>query len=186
MSQQDEVAAPAAQPKVEENKMEEKDKRPSGTESAGETASVRRSSFPSSFGCSSRTTGEDAPMLTDQATEHDAFEDAVESASVRSLTKRTLSVKSQPQTPGVDGPDRQDPLDKPSNDHEAVENKRDSTDEKNSQDQPETSPKTASISNRISRTSNLDVVDLDDETATDKPGKIRGTLRHRIIDSHNL
>lgn len=45
MSQQEEVAAPAAQPKVEQNKMEDKERHPSGTETAGDAASVRQSSF---------------------------------------------------------------------------------------------------------------------------------------------
>ncbi|PTB39913.1 uncharacterized protein TrAFT101_005049 [Trichoderma asperellum] len=107
------------------------------------------------------------PSLTDSdvddtATEQDAFEDAVDAASVRSLTKRSIrsvsATKSQPPPPERDA-----------SESEAESDEEEEVESVKGEDKPEppsrgSTPLSHRISN-ISNTSNLDVVNLDDDDA---------------------
>ncbi|KAL6823992.1 rab-GTPase-TBC domain-containing protein [Trichoderma camerunense] len=108
------------------------------------------------------------PSLTDSdadtAAEQDAFEDAVDAASVRSLTKRSVST-SKPQPPPPEADATKSDAD---SDSEEEEDEEEANSVK-SEEKPElpsrgSSPVSHRISN-ISNTSNLDVVNLDDDAA---------------------
>ncbi|KAK4079903.1 hypothetical protein Trihar35433_1008 [Trichoderma harzianum] len=108
------------------------------------------------------------PSLTDSdadtAAEHDAFEDAVDAASVRSLTKRSVS-SSKPQPPPPEADATKSDADSDSEEEEEEEE----ANSVKSEEKPElpsrgSSPVSHRISN-ISNTSNLDVVNLDDDAA---------------------
>ncbi|KAH6608029.1 GTPase-activating protein (GAP) for Rab family member [Trichoderma cornu-damae] len=104
------------------------------------------------------------PSLTDSdvddtTTEQDTFEDAVDAASVRSLTKRSVSA-AKPQPP----PPEQD-----ATKSDADSGSEDEAESVKSEEKPEppsrgSTPLSHRISN-ISNTSNLDVVNLDDDAA---------------------
>ncbi|KAH0528021.1 hypothetical protein TsFJ059_002935 [Trichoderma semiorbis] len=101
---------------------------------------------------------------TDTAAEQDAFEDAVDAASVRSLTKRSVST-SKPQPPPPEADATKSDAD---SDSEEEEEEEDANSVK-SEEKPEppsrgSSPVSHRISN-ISNASNLDVVNLDDDAA---------------------
>ncbi|KAL7799742.1 RabGAP/TBC [Trichoderma ceciliae] len=104
------------------------------------------------------------PSLTDSdiddtTTEQDAFEDAVDATSVRSLTKRSVSAtKPQPPPPEQDASQS----DTESDSEEEVESIK--SEEKLEPPSRGSTPVSHRISN-ISNTSNLDVVDLDDDAA---------------------
>ncbi|KAL6858403.1 RabGAP/TBC [Trichoderma novae-zelandiae] len=105
------------------------------------------------------------PSLTDSDVDTDAFEDAVDAASVRSLTKRSVSAtKPQPPSPEQDATKS----DAESDSEEEAEEAEDASSVK-SEEKPEppsrgSTPLSHRISN-ISNTSNLDVVNLDDDAA---------------------
>ncbi|KAK1240737.1 hypothetical protein MKX07_006170 [Trichoderma sp. CBMAI-0711] len=106
------------------------------------------------------------PSLTDSdvdtTTEQDAFEDAVDAASVRSLTKRSVSAtRPQPPPPEEDATKSDAESDK---EEEAEEAKSDKGEEKPEPPSRGSTPLSHRISN-ISNTSNLDVVNLDDDAA---------------------
>ncbi|ETS05688.1 RabGAP/TBC [Trichoderma reesei RUT C-30] len=106
------------------------------------------------------------PSLTDSdaetTTEQDAFEDAVDAASVRSLTKRSVSAtRPQPPPPEQDATKSDAESDK---EEEAEEAKSDKGEEKPEPPSRGSTPLSHRISN-ISNTSNLDVVNLDDDAA---------------------
>ncbi|KAH0499101.1 hypothetical protein TgHK011_006317 [Trichoderma gracile] len=106
------------------------------------------------------------PSLTDSdvdtATEQDAFEDAVDAASVRSLTKRSVSAtRPQPPPPEEDATKTDAESDK---EEDAEEAKSVKSEEKPEPPSRGSTPLSHRISN-ISNTSNLDVVNLDDDAA---------------------
>ncbi|KAL7936020.1 rab-GTPase-TBC domain-containing protein [Trichoderma chlorosporum] len=110
------------------------------------------------------------PSLTDSdvdtTAEQDAFEDAVDAASVRSLTKRSVSI-SKPQPPPPEHDATKSNADSDSEEEEDEEEQE--ANSVKSEEKPEppsrgSSPVSHRISN-ISNTSNLDVVNLDDDAA---------------------
>ncbi|KAM0455884.1 hypothetical protein ACHAO4_003966 [Trichoderma viride] len=114
------------------------------------------------------------PSLTDSdvddtATEQDTFEDAVDAASVRSLTKRSIrsvsATKSQPPPPERDASESEAGSDE-EEEEEEVESVKD--EEKPEPPSRGSTPLSHRVSN-ISNTSNLDVVNLDDDDATPQP-----------------
>lgn len=114
--------------------------------------------------------------LTSQATEQDAFEDAVDAASVRSLTKRSVSAtRLQPSPPVEDAAKSDAESDK---EQEAEEAKSVKSEEKPEPPSRGSTPLSHRISN-ISNTSNLDVVNLDDDAAPQAQGT---PLSHRLRD----
>ncbi|EGR50929.1 GTPase-activating protein, partial [Trichoderma reesei QM6a] len=97
----------------------------------------------------------------------DAFEDAVDAASVRSLTKRSVSAtRPQPPPPEQDATKSDAESDK---EEEAEEAKSDKGEEKPEPPSRGSTPLSHRISN-ISNTSNLDVVNLDDDAAPQPQG----------------
>ncbi|KAJ4860492.1 rab-GTPase-TBC domain-containing protein [Trichoderma breve] len=104
------------------------------------------------------------PSLTDSDADTDTFEDAVDAASVRSLTKRSVS-NSKPQPPPPEADATKSDADSDSEEEEEEEE----ANSVKSEEKPEppsrgSSPVSHRISN-ISNTSNLDVVNLDDDAA---------------------
>ncbi|KAK7429227.1 hypothetical protein QQZ08_004237 [Neonectria magnoliae] len=116
----------------------------------------------------------------DVTADQDTFEDAVDASPARSLTKRTASA-SKPQSLSSDGPldsplaeavepasdkklDAEAPQDHKANNQDAA----DSCDEESIHEKPPV-PRKSSISHRISNTSNLDTVSLDDEASSPPP-----------------
>lgn len=103
-------------------------------------------------------------MLTKQATEQDSFEDAVDAVSVRSLTKRTVSVTKPPPPNDIHTIDLEI-------DQEADgKTEKEDTTSMDSDYKPEPQRESTPLSHRISSTSNLDNVSLDDDTPQ-SPGK---------------
>ncbi|KAK5997988.1 GTPase-activating protein GYP5 [Cladobotryum mycophilum] len=92
----------------------------------------------------------------DTAADNDTFEDAVDAASVRSLTKRSTTTSITKPPPQED----QDSSDEDSSDDEEEETAS-VKDESKSIPQPDSTPPP----HRLSNASNLDVVNLDDDTA---------------------
>ncbi|PTB64396.1 RabGAP/TBC [Trichoderma citrinoviride] len=106
------------------------------------------------------------PSLTDSdvdtTTEQDTFEDAVDAASVRSLTKRSVSAtRPQPPPPEQDATKSDAESD---GEEEAEDAKSVKSEEKPEPPSRGSTPLSHRISN-ISNTSNLDVVNLDDDAA---------------------
>ncbi|KAF7543887.1 hypothetical protein G7Z17_g10381 [Cylindrodendrum hubeiense] len=135
---------------------------------------------------SSTTSTSSTESSDDVTTEHDAFEDAVDASPIdkspaRSLTARSASV-SKPQSPTPDEPldsplepassKAHDPKDPKGSKDDKVDDQEsvDSTDDESSDESSDESidekpavPRKSSASHRISNTSNLDNVSLDDE-----------------------
>ncbi|KAL2759359.1 hypothetical protein ACRALDRAFT_1047271 [Sodiomyces alcalophilus JCM 7366] len=131
--------------------------------------------------------------------ENDTFEDAVDTTEVRSLTKRTPSVSpQQPQAAAVDpvANTSEGSPGNPAEEEEKVvetEDKKDDKDEKSAGDSEEQEPeeKASSSSKRFSNTSNLDVVNLDDDTTAPPPpvpkdSPAEGTEPPRTISLSNI
>lgn len=88
----------------------------------------------------------------------DTFEDAVDTAEVRTLTKRNPSmVKGQPSKTG---------------EAKAVEEHAEADADKDESIPIESGTKSAAVSHRISNTQNLDNVNLDDESAPQQQGSL--------------
>ncbi len=98
-----------------------------------------------------------------QAVDNDeSFEDAVDAVSVRSLTKRAVSASRSPP------PQEQHQSQSSDKTHEhSQQAEPEAVQEADAKSQRESSP----LSRRLSSTSNLDNVNLDDETATSADGK---------------
>ncbi|KAM0516022.1 hypothetical protein ACHAPE_005645 [Trichoderma viride] len=119
------------------------------------------------------------PSLTDSdvddtATEQDTFEDAVDAASVRSLTKRSIrsvsATKSQPPPPERDASESESEAGSDEEEEEEEEEEEVEVESAKEEEKPEppsrgSTPLSHRVSN-ISNTSNLDVVNLDDDDAT--------------------
>lgn len=107
-------------------------------------------------------------MLTSLLARQDTFEDAVDTSEVRSLTKRTPSVSTQ--RPSKIAPELPSPNDDlPPKEVEPLA--------ASSPTSPDDEPKASSpVSNRISSTSNLDNVNLDDDVAASQAGSSPSTV----------
>ncbi|KPM35235.1 hypothetical protein AK830_g11332 [Neonectria ditissima] len=165
MSQQDEVTSPPHQADAQKQQLHQEHE---------DHKERRRSSD------TDTDTDSDSESGDDVAADQDTFEDAVDASPARSLTKRTVSA-SKPQSPDFDGP-LDSPLDEalePTSDrkHNAEDPKdnkadnqhvEDSTDEESIDERPPV-PRKSSVSHRISNTSNLDTVSLDDEASSPPP-----------------
>ncbi|KAK7413054.1 hypothetical protein QQX98_008062 [Neonectria punicea] len=160
MSQQDGVASPPPQADAQKQQLHQEEQK---------DHEAKR--------LSSDTESESSDDVT---ADQDTFEDAVDASPARSLTKRTASA-SKPQSPSSDGPldsplaealepasgkkhDEEDPKDHKADDQDAA----DSSDEESIDEKPPV-PRKSSISHRISNTSNLDTVSLDDEASSPPP-----------------
>ncbi|EFZ02272.1 Rab GTPase-TBC domain protein [Metarhizium robertsii] len=131
---------------------------------------------PSSAASSSPDTGGDGDSFEDAVDNADTTADTVDAGSVRSLTKRSVSLSKRAsrrdgedeENEGGEKSDRDDKDKKDEKDEEDEEDKRTSRDELVDSDKAEVKPapgRTSSpLSRRISNTSNLDNVNLDDET----------------------
>ncbi|KAF7556501.1 hypothetical protein G7046_g6279 [Stylonectria norvegica] len=122
-------------------------------------------------------------------TDHDSFEDAVDTSSVRSLTKRSVSVSAKLQPPTPD-----DEAANPLENHEDTEDREykgdsdsgDSVAEIILVDQESATQRTSSsTTNRISRTSNLDIVDLNDDVSPTQEGNDLAALETCRLADHN-
>ena len=113
-------------------------------------------------------------MLIKQSADHDTFEDAVDNSSVRSLTKRSVSASKRVpsgEATSDDGSVQQKVDDTTSSDKGAtasetsqnVDFKDASDDATEDDDNSKTRRKSSPHSKRISSTSNLDNVNLDDD-----------------------
>ncbi|KAG5924579.1 hypothetical protein E4U42_004613 [Claviceps africana] len=149
---------------------------------------------------SAASSAPDTPVLTSRfvtSAEQDSFEDAVDNAngagdetldtrSVRSLTKRSISIPKSPSLkPELDGKDE-------GKDH-GKDTKADSQDlgqedgflqHSRSESRPRSIQTSPPISNRISNTSDLDNVNLDDENPTETEGtvNVKMNLRNKEFD----
>lgn len=95
-----------------------------------------------------------------QSVENDSFEDAVDAASVRSLTKRSVSATKTPL-----------PDDDPNMEAETLSTEVESPGSDMTKSKPHSSGASSPISSRISNASNLDNVELNDEA----PAKAKGS-----------
>ncbi|KAM0440806.1 hypothetical protein ACHAPT_000107 [Fusarium lateritium] len=189
MSQPEAVTSPVTQAHAEpeqgkpekQEETENKNKRlSSGTESDDDPVGRFRLS-PSPTATVTRQTASlcwRTPMLIKQATDHDDnFEDAVAHSPARSLTKRSISFP-KPQTPAQNAA-AEEPSDRKSGETPRPEEKRASKTEEHDvesadevislHEKPLPRRKSSSVSKRISSTSNLDNVSLDDDDAPPPP-----------------
>ncbi|KAF4459559.1 GTPase-activating (GAP) [Fusarium albosuccineum] len=160
MSQPEDVASLPAQ--VQADAEHDKQDKPEEKPQQKETENKRLSSG----------TESDDPVTEPE----DNFEDAVAHSPARSLTKRSISY-TKPQPPAPDDTAESSP-DRPSQETQRQEDKQeqkpdqrtaDSTDEDSDHEKLANRPKSPSVPKRISNTSNLDNVSLDDDDATPPP-----------------